>query len=100
MHRERPRSFQELFVKLSRRESGPQRHEEFWALKDVSFDVAPGDALGLIGANGAGKSTALKLISRIIAPTSGRVQINGRIGALLELGAGFHPDLTGRENVY
>jgi lipopolysaccharide transport system ATP-binding protein len=100
LHRERPRSFQELLLKLPQRGNGPQRREEFWALKDVNLDVAPGEAVGLIGANGAGKSTALKLISRIIVPTSGQIVVNGRIGALLELGAGFHPDLTGRENVY
>jgi len=98
LHRERPRSFQELAVNLFRRNN--DSHEEFWALQDVSFTVEQGETLGLIGPNGAGKSTALKLISRIIEPTSGQIEVNGRVGALLELGAGFHPDLTGRENIY
>jgi lipopolysaccharide transport system ATP-binding protein len=99
LHRERPRSFQEVMLNLLRR-TGNGRREEFWALRDVSFVVGQGEAVGIIGPNGAGKSTALKLISRIISPTSGRVEINGKVGALLELGAGFHPDLTGRENVF
>jgi lipopolysaccharide transport system ATP-binding protein len=98
LHRERPRSFQELAVGLFRRDKGSR--EEFWALRDVSFTVAQGETVGIIGPNGAGKSTVLKLISRIIEPTSGRIEVNGRVGALLELGAGFHPDLTGRENIY
>ena len=75
------------------------RTEAFWALRDVSFQVHTGESLALIGANGSGKSTALKLISRIILPTSGSVSVSGRVAALLELGAGFHPDLTGREIV-
>jgi len=73
---------------------------EFWALRDVSFIVHPGEALGLIGPNGAGKSTILKLLIRIMRPTSGRCAIQGRVGALIEVASGFHPDLTGRENVY
>lgn len=92
----RPRSFQQILV--DRRISTPA--EEFWALKDVSFEVRPGETLGLIGANGSGKSTILKLISRIIDPSAGEVTSTGRIAGLLELGAGFHPDLTGRENIY
>ncbi|MEA3340047.1 MAG: ATP-binding cassette domain-containing protein, partial [Chloroflexota bacterium] len=99
LHRERARSFQELALGLFRRDAD-SRDEEFWALRDVSFMVKQGETVGLIGPNGAGKSTALKLISRIIEPTSGRIKVTGRVGALLELGAGFHPDLTGRENVY
>lgn len=98
IHHQRPRSFQEAMVNFFSRRNGTR--EEFWALKDVSFQVEEGETFGIVGPNGSGKSTILKLATKILEPTSGAVSVRGRTSALIELGAGFHPDLTGRENVF
>ena len=82
------------------RTGGGRRTEDFWAVRDVSFEVPHGETLGIIGRNGAGKSTLLKLMSRITAPTNGEITLDGRVAALIEVGSGFHPELTGRENVF
>ncbi|MEO0249485.1 MAG: ABC transporter ATP-binding protein [candidate division WOR-3 bacterium] len=98
LRHERRRSFQE--AALAFLQGRDNSREELWALKEVSFAVERGKTLGIIGPNGSGKSTILKLITRILEPTSGRIDVHGRVSALIELGAGFHPDLTARENIY
>jgi lipopolysaccharide transport system ATP-binding protein len=89
-----------LFQRNGNSPSAKDRQDTFWALEQVSFEVKTGEVVGIIGSNGAGKSTLLKILSRITPPTSGRVDIHGRVGSLLEVGTGFHPELTGRENIY
>jgi lipopolysaccharide transport system ATP-binding protein len=88
------------FRRLLGRGPAQEAGEKFWALRDISLEVAEGEVLGLIGANGAGKSTLLKLLARITMPTEGRITLRGQVGSLLEVGTGFHPELTGRENIY
>ena len=94
---ERMATFKEYAI---RRLQGRVNHRSFWALREVSLEVRRGEVFGLIGRNGAGKSTLLKVIARVIRPTQGRVRVRGNVAPLLEFGAGFHPELTGRENVY
>ena len=94
---DKPQTILESAISLFRR---AERTKSLWALKDVTFSIAIGQSVGLIGRNGSGKSTLLKMIAGIVRPTTGSIRVRGRVSALLELGAGFHPDLTGRENIY
>lgn len=95
LYHDRTFTFKEVLVRFRR-----SRYEYLWALRGVTLDITPGEAVGVIGENGSGKSTLLKCVSRVIEPTRGTVRAGGRVSALLELGAGFHPDLTGRENIF
>lgn len=98
LHHERPKTFHELFVRTLEFDKG--RREDFLALRDVNLTVYRGDSVGIIGRNGSGKSTLLKLIAGLMQPSSGSVRVYGTVAALLEVGAGFHPDLSGRENIF
>ncbi|MBK9180862.1 MAG: ABC transporter ATP-binding protein [Acidimicrobiales bacterium] len=95
LYKEKPKTFKERFIRLGR-----NPYEEFYALRDVTIEVSEGETVGLLGHNGSGKSTLLKCVSGTLRPTQGAIRTYGRVAALLELGAGFHPDLTGRENVF
>src|SRR5262249_26521648 len=100
------RTFRESVAQTARaaarrlRGMGCEPRTDLWAVRDISFDVRPGEVLGIVGRNGAGKSTLLKMLSRIVAPTEGEIALRGRVGSLLEVGTGFHPELTGGENIY
>lgn len=98
LHQDQQRSWQDIFIHLFRRQRNPAKY--FWPLRDISLNVYPGDSVGVLGPNGSGKSTLLKLITGILSPTNGEINVRGRTASLLELGAGFHQELTGLENIF
>jgi ABC-type polysaccharide/polyol phosphate transport system ATPase subunit len=98
LHKQRPQTLHELLIRTLNNDRGER--EIFWALRDIDFTLYAGESLGIVGRNGSGKSTLLKLIAGLLAPTHGTVRVYGSVAALLEIGAGFHPDLSGRENIY
>ena len=97
---DRPRTLVEALLRRARHPLRRTPRTTFWALRDLSFDIAPGEVVGVVGRNGAGKSTLLKILSRITSPTAGEIDLYGRVGSLLEVGTGFHPELTGTENIF
>lgn len=99
VYHDRSPSLKDYFANLFKR-SRTSSHSDFWAVKDVSFDIKSGDRVGIVGHNGAGKSTLLKALCRVYESSDGKITVNGRIAPLLEIGAGFHPEFTGRENIY
>lgn len=99
IYHDRSPSLKDSFANLFRKR-GPSAYSDFWAVKNVSFDIRAGDRVGIVGHNGAGKSTLLKALCRVYESSDGRISVNGRIAPLLEIGAGFHPEFTGRENIY
>ena len=99
LYHDRSPSLKEYFANLLRR-NRHAAHSDFWAVKDLSFDIKAGDRVGIVGHNGAGKSTLLKALCRVYEPSDGEISVSGRLAPLLEIGAGFHPEFTGRENIY